>query len=40
MIYVLGPKAPIELRGLYEADERLRVPAMVYNAVLQRTEPI
>jgi hypothetical protein len=29
-----------ELRGLYEADERLRVPAMVYNAVLQRTEPI
>jgi hypothetical protein len=29
-----------ELRGLYEADERQRVPAMVYNAVVQRTEPI
>jgi hypothetical protein len=29
-----------ELRELYEADERLRVPAMVYNAVLQRTKPI
>jgi hypothetical protein len=29
-----------ELRALYEGDERLRVPATVYNAVLNRTEAI
>jgi hypothetical protein len=28
-----------ELRGLYQADERLRVPATVFNAVLNRVEP-
>lgn len=29
-----------EVRGLYEGDDRLRVPATVFNAVLQRTEAI
>ena len=40
MIYVPGPKEAIELRSHSEADEQLSVPAMVYNAVPQRTEPI
>jgi hypothetical protein len=29
-----------ELRGLYEADDRLRVPGTVFNALLQRPEPV
>ena len=29
-----------ELRGLYDGDERLRVPAQVFNAVLNRVERI
>jgi hypothetical protein len=29
-----------ELRALYEADERLRVPATVFNAIRQRSEPV
>ena len=29
-----------ELLGRYEADDRLRVPATVFNAILGRTEPI
>jgi hypothetical protein len=29
-----------ELRALYRSDERLRVPATVYNAVLKRHEPV
>ncbi len=29
-----------ELRSLYQGDDRLRVPATVFNAVLQRPEAI
>jgi len=29
-----------ELRALYEDDERVRVPEVVFNAVLQRPEPL
>jgi hypothetical protein len=29
-----------ELRGLYEGDDRLRVPATVFNALLNRPEAV
>jgi hypothetical protein len=29
-----------EIRDLYEGDDRVRIPATVFNALLQRTEPI
>jgi hypothetical protein len=29
-----------EIRALYDADERLRVPATVFNAVLNRQDPV
>ena len=29
-----------ELRALYQGDERLRVPATVFNSLLNRPEPV